>query len=167
MSTSLENTGPTDHSPETDEPGEAVEHDEATEAEAAEESAFMADPRPGGVLSTETFGLVALFLLAITMFSGQLIGLLTTVSSIGDQPVTVAQVAQLNTQITVGGTLAAASALTAALALVLSGTGTRDWARWTASAVLITGLLLVVVAVLTYLQVPAGVAQQPPMMPTG
>ncbi|WP_223830218.1 hypothetical protein [Nocardiopsis quinghaiensis] len=165
MNTSLENTGPTDHDPESDESDETTEA--ATETVAAEESASSVEPRPGGVLSTETFSLVALFLLAITVFSGQLIGLLATVSSIGDQPVAAAQVAQLNTQITVSGTLAAATALTAALAFVLSGTGTRHWARWTASAVLITGLLLVVVAVLTYLQVPAGVEQQPPMTPTG
>lgn len=192
MSTTPENNGPTDNTPRPDEdaasatdpatetgsaPVEevtveevAVEEPGATEEAAAgtEEpaTAAVAEPRPGGALSAETFSLVALFLLILTMLSGRLVELFATVSSIGDQQVAVAQVAQLNTQITTSGAMAAITVLFAVLALVLSNAGTRTWARWTATATLITGLLFVVVAVATYVMVPAGV-EQPPMMPMG
>lgn len=187
MSTSPENNGPTDNTPRPDEDA-ATSVDPVTGAESATEeevaveepdatgeaatgtgepvTAAMADPRPGGALSAETFSLVALFLLILTMLSGRLVELFATVSSIGDQQVAAAQVAQLNTQITTSGAMAAITVLFAVLSLVLSGAGTRTWARWTATATLITGLLFVVVAIATYVMVPAGV-EQPPMMPMG
>ncbi|WP_304451155.1 hypothetical protein [Nocardiopsis sp. YSL2] len=192
MSTSPENNGPTDNTPRPDEDAETATEpstaaDSATTEEVAVEetavegpgatgeaatgteepaAATMLDPRPGGALSSETFSLVALFLLILTMLSGRLVELFATVASIGDQQVAVAQVAQLNTQITTSGAMAAITVLFAVLSLVLSGAGTRTWARWTASATLITGLLFVLVAVATYVMVPAGV-EQPPMMPMG
>ncbi|KOX23648.1 hypothetical protein ADL05_02390 [Nocardiopsis sp. NRRL B-16309] len=126
----------------------------------------MADPRPGGAFSTETFSLVAAFLLVLTMLSGRLVELFATVVSIGEQQVAAAQVAQLNTQIVTSGAMALITVLFAVLALVLAGPGTRDWSRWTATATLITGLLFLAVAVATYVMVPVGV-QQPPMLPTG
>ncbi|GAB2495451.1 hypothetical protein [Nocardiopsis aegyptia] len=193
MSTSPENNSPTDNTPQPDEdaaatdgsaaPAEPTTTGEPTASEevAAEEAdatgeaatgteepatATMVEPRPGGALSAETFSLVALFMLILTMLSGRLVELFATVSSIGDQQVAAAQVAQLNTQITTSGAMAAITVLFAVLALVLSGAGTRTWARWTATATLITGLLFVAVAVATYVMVPVGV-EQPPMMPMG
>ncbi|RKS04633.1 hypothetical protein DFP74_0193 [Nocardiopsis sp. Huas11] len=187
MSTSPENNGPTDNTPQPDEAaapatGPAAEAEPATAEEVAVEETdatgeaatgpegttvvAQPEPRPGGALSAETFSLVALFLLILTMLSGRLVELFATVSSIGDQPVAAAQVAQLNTQITTSGAMAAITVLFAVLALVLSGTGTRTWARWTATATLITGLLFVAVAIATYVMVPVGV-EQPPMMPMG
>jgi hypothetical protein len=196
VTTTPENNGPTDRTPHPDPaPATTAGPDPEAEAATAEEvaveepvateesatgpdaatadadapaplSATTAVPRSGGALSAETFSLVALFLLILTMLSGRLVELFATVSSIGDQPVAVDQVAQLNTQIMTTGAMAVITVLFAVLSLVLGGAGTRAWARWTASATLITGLLFVAVAVATYVMVPTGV-EQPPMMPMG
>ena len=76
------------------------------------------------------------------------------------------QVAQLSNQALVGGSLALLTVLFAALALVLTNMGTRPWARWIAMANVIVGLLFVIMAVLTYVMIPAGTEPQMPQMPS-
>ncbi|GHD27204.1 hypothetical protein [Nocardiopsis kunsanensis] len=123
-------------------------------------------PRPGGLLGSETFALTAVFLLALTLLSSQIVQLFSTVLQIGDQPVPHDQVAQLSNQALVGGGLALLTVLFAALALVLTNMGTRPWARWLAMANVIVGVLFVIMAVLTYVMIPAGTEPQMPQMPS-
>lgn len=125
-----------------------------------------AEPRTGGVLSAETFALTGLFLLAVTVFSGQLIQVFSSVLLIGDQPIQIQQAAQLNAQVVISGLLAALTAVLAGLGLVLSGRGTRPWARWMATATLIVGVLFIILAAVTFTLVPAGAEpEMPPMQP--
>ncbi|WP_017616440.1 phage holin family protein [Nocardiopsis salina] len=127
--------------------------------------AVAAQPRTGGLLGSETFTLSAVFLLAVTLMSSQLVQLFSSVMQIGDQPVPHEQVAQLSNQALVGGGLALLTVLFAGLALVLADVGTRAWARWGAMATIIVGLLFVIVAALTYVMIPAGSEPQMPEMP--
>lgn len=123
-------------------------------------------PRPGGLFGSETFSLTAVFLLALTLLSSQIVQLFSSILQIGDEPIPHEQVAQLSTQSLSGGGLALLTVLFAALALVLADTGTRAWARWGAMASIIVGLLLVILAILTYVMIPAGSEPQAPQMPT-
>lgn len=127
--------------------------------------AVAAEPRTGGLLGAETFALSAVFLLAVTLLSSQLVQLFSSVMQIGDQPVPHEQVAQLSNQALVGGGLALLTMLFAGLALVLADMGTRAWARWGAMATIIVGLLFVIIAALTYVMIPAGSEPQMPEMP--
>ena len=152
------------------EPGGSVPCEGGTEPENVEdgattEAAPASEPHPGGVFSAETFGLTTLLLLAVTILSSQLTEIFTSVLLVGGQAVAIEQVAQLNIQLLVGGVLSVITVLTAVLALVLADTGTRPWARWAAAAALIVGLLFVLVAVASYIMVPAGVEQQMPTFP--
>lgn len=124
------------------------------------------EPRTGGVFSAETFALTGVFLLAVTVFSGQLIQIFGSVLLIGDEPVQAQEVAQLNSQVIISGLLAALTVVLAGLGLALSGRGTRPWARWVATATLIVGVLFILLAVATYLQVPVGAEPEMPPMPT-
>lgn len=179
MSTSPEDNDPTDRTQGTDRTPDA---DDAPGAESrvpftSEEyrgagvDAGAATPqeegfaKPSGPLSAETFALTALALLAVTALSSQLLQLFTTAILVGDQPVPMDQVTQLSTQIIIGGTAAAVTALTAGLALALSDTGSRPWARWAATAALIVSLLLLILAVVAYALLPAGTELQPPVIP--
>ena len=99
------------------------------------------------------------------MFSSQIVQLFGTATQLGDQPVQHEQVAQLSNQALVGGGLALLTVLFAALALAPADMGTRGWARWSAMATVIVGLLFVIVAVLTYIMIPAGTDPQMPEMP--
>lgn len=163
-----DHTGATDDTGTT-EPAGSVPYEGSAEARVEDgtttEAAPVSEPRPGGFFSAETFGLTALLLLAVTLMTGQIIEIFTNLLLIGGQAIPVEQVAQLNIQLLVGGILGLITALTAVLALVLADAGTRPWARWVSAAALITSLLLVIVAVVSYLLVPAGVEQQMPTFP--
>jgi len=164
-----DHTNNTDHT-ETAEASGAVPYEDGTEHgsvgdETTTEEAPASGTRPGGVFSAETFGLTALLLLAMTLLSGQLLEIFTNVLFIDGNPVPVEQVDQFSTQIVVGGVLAAISVLTSVLALVLSDAGTHPWARWVSTATFIVGLLLVIIAVLSYIMLPEGVEQQMPSFP--
>lgn len=164
-----DHTGATDDTGAT-EPAGSVPYEGGAEphvedSATAEAVPVSVGPRPGGFFSAETFGLTALLLLAVTIMTGQLIEIFTNLLLIGGQAIPVEQVAQLNIQLLVGGVLCLITALTAVLALVLADAGTRPWARWAGAAALIISLLLVIVAVISYLLVPAGVEQQMPTFP--
>ena len=184
MSTSAEGNDPTDptRGPARD-PGREPEPgaDPATGTGVpAQEPAMVEEPllepdsgvaapertdRPSGALGAETLALTALFLLAVTVLSSQLVQLFTTVVLIGGQPVPVDQVSQFSVQLLIGGGLAALTAILAGLALALASFRTRPWARWLAASVLIVSLLLVLLAVVAYVMMPAGSTPQPMPMP--
>lgn len=145
--------------PRGDDPHWTGPHDEAVDG------AVAAEPRGGGLLGSETFTISAVFLLTVTLFSSQIVQLFGTATQLGDQPVQHEQVAQLSNQALVGGGLALLTVLFAALALAPADMGTRGWARWSAMATVIVGLLFVIVAVLTYIMIPAGTDPQMPEMP--
>ncbi|NYH50991.1 hypothetical protein HNR06_000580 [Nocardiopsis arvandica] len=146
------------------EPSFAPREDSGAEAAAPRgEGEAPAEPGPGGALSAETLALTALVLLAVTVFSGQLLQLFTTMVLIGDQPVPVDQVTQFSIQVIISGLSAAVAALVAGISLLMTRAGTRPWARWVATTALIVSLLLVLLAVVTYILMPAGTEmQQPP-----
>jgi len=121
-------------------------------------------PAASGVFSTETFGIVGLVLLAVTVFSGQLLEILTSMLLVGGQPIGADQITQIRTQIMLGGSVALLAVVVSALALALSGARTRPWGRWVSAATLITGLLFVVIAAVSYLLIPDAAPMMPPMM---
>ncbi|WP_150236338.1 hypothetical protein [Nocardiopsis quinghaiensis] len=176
MSTSPEDREPNDRAWDADharaaddapttgaEPSFAPQEGAGAEAAAPrEEGESPAEPGPGGILSAETFALTSLVLLAVTVLSGQLFQLFTTMLLIGDQPVPSNQVAQFSTQVVISGVAAAVAALAAGISLLMAGAGTRPWARWVATTALIVSLLLVLLAVVTYILMPAGAEMQQP-----
>ncbi|MGW9347851.1 hypothetical protein [Nocardiopsis flavescens] len=144
-----------EHSEEEHHPAEEDGTGEETGAGAVAVSAA------GGVLSAETFALVGLALLAVTVLSGQLVELFTGMVLVGGNPIAAEQITQIRTQIAAGGTLALLTALASALSLALANAGSRPWARWAATAGLIVGLLFVLVAVAAFLMIPDAAPAQP------
>ncbi|MFE9246486.1 hypothetical protein [Nocardiopsis sp. NPDC006938] len=139
-----------------------------TGAEHGEEYAFVAvepEPRPGGGFSTETLSIVGVALLAVTISSGQLLELLTSMIMLGGQPIDAGQIRSIEAQLWMGGAVALLTVLASALALTLLNAGSRSWARWTATATLVVGVLFVLVAAAAFLLVPDAAPQQmlPPM----
>ncbi|GAB3718797.1 hypothetical protein [Nocardiopsis oceani] len=187
MSTTPEdNTSPetTTRSPEGGaqpkfEPGVATEAPENTETAEGSEApadgqpeldfeefeAAPAEPKPAGAFSAETLSIVAMVMLAVTVFSGQLLEILTSMILVGGQPIGPEQVAQIETQVMVGGAAALLTVLFSTLALALTNIGTRPWARWTGTAATIVGVLFVIAAAVAYFLIPEGAEQMmPPMM---
>lgn len=142
-----------------EEHGHEHEHDHEYEVAAAE-------PRPGGAFSAETLSIVGVALLAVAIFSGQLLEILTSMILVGGEPIEGAQIRQIEMQIWMGGAVALLTVLTSTLALALLNKGTRQWARWTATATTIVGFLFVLVAAASFLLIPEAAPQQmmPPMM---
>ncbi|MGW8527132.1 hypothetical protein [Nocardiopsis sp. NPDC055824] len=151
---------PSDSGPPT---GEAADTREA-EAEAAAVTAAPHAPAASGVFSTETLGIVGLVLLAVTLFSGQLLEILTSMLLVGGQPIGADQITQIRTQIMLGGAVALLTVVVSALALVLADSRTRPWGRWVSAAALIAGLLFVAVAAVSYLLIPEAAPMMPPVM---
>ena len=146
-----------------DAPGAAPGPAEPTET--AESAAAAGYGRAtSGLFSTETFAIVGIALLAVTVLSGQLLEILTSMLLVGGQPIGPDQVTQITTQIVLGGAVALLALLVSVLALALSGVRTQPWARWLATAAAILGGLFVVVAAVSFLLVPEAGPAMPPMM---
>lgn len=122
------------------------------------------EPRPGGAFSSETLSIVGLALLAVTIFSGQLLELLTSMIMLGGQPIEGGQIRSIEAQLWMGGAVALLTVLASTLALALLNRGTSLWARWSATATTVVGFLFVLVAAAAFLLVPDAAPQQ--MMPT-
>ncbi|MEE2048196.1 hypothetical protein Q7689_33215, partial [Nocardiopsis tropica] len=105
-----------------------------------------------------------LVLLAVTLFSGQLLEILTSMLLVGGQPIGADQITQIRTQIVLGGAVALLTVVVSALALVLADARTRPWGRWVSAAALITGLLFVAVSAVSYLLIPEAAPMMPPVM---
>lgn len=125
-----------------------------------------AEPRTGGAFSSETLSIVGAALLAVTVLSGQLLEILTSMILVGGQALDPNQIRQIEMQIWMGGALALLTVLSSTLALALLNNGTRHWARWTATATAVVGFLFVVVAATAFLMIPDAAPQQmlPPIM---
>ncbi|WP_067606005.1 hypothetical protein [Nocardiopsis listeri] len=125
-----------------------------------------ADHRPGGALSAETFGIVGLVLLGVTIMSGQLLEMLTSMILVSGQPIAPEQIGHIELQLMMGGGVALLAVLFAGLSLALLNPGTRPWAKWGATATVIVGLLFVIIAAVTFYMVPEAAEQQmmPPIM---
>ncbi|GHC91459.1 hypothetical protein GCM10007079_38790 [Nocardiopsis terrae] len=151
--------------PGTTEAPETEENQYGTAPE-AEFGAVPAEPRTGGAFSTETLSIVSVVLLAVTILTGQLLEILTSMLLVGDQTVDPAQIRQIEMQVWMGGAVALLTVLTSTLALALHNWGTRPWAKWTATATTIVGLLFVIVAAAAFLLMPEASPQQmmPPVM---
>ncbi len=157
-----ENPGATDAADSAEDglADEETGHDHEHEFEVTE-----AEPRPGGAFSTETLSIVGLALLAVTIFSGQLLELLTSMIMLGGQPIDAGQVRSIEAQLWMGGAVSLLTVLASTLALALLNRGSSPWARWTATATTVVGFLFVLVAAAAFLLVPDAAPQQmmPPM----
>ncbi|GAA1079193.1 hypothetical protein [Nocardiopsis metallicus] len=125
-----------------------------------------AEPRTGGAFSSETLSIVGVILLAVTVLTGQLLEILTSMILVGGQPIDPNQIRQIEMQIWLGGAVALLTVLSSTLALALLNSGTRHWAKWTATATTIVGFLFVLVAAAAFLLIPEAAPQQmlPPIM---
>ena len=127
--------------------------------------AATSDARPGGVFSAETFAIIGLVLLGVTVMSGQLLEMLTSMILVSGQPIAPEQIGHIELQLMMGGAVALLSVLAAGLALALINPGTRSWAKWGATATIIVGLLFVAVAAVAFYMVPEAAEQMmPPIM---
>ncbi|MGW9554731.1 hypothetical protein ACWGSK_09520 [Nocardiopsis sp. NPDC055551] len=128
--------------------------------------AATSDPRPGGAFSAETFGIIGLVLLGVTIMSGQLLEMLTSMILVSGQPIAPEQIGHIELQLMMGGAVALLAVLFAGLSLALVNPGTRPWAKWGATATVIVGLLFVIIAAVAFYMVPEAAEQQmmPPIM---
>lgn len=157
--------------PASAEAADAADAAESRGAEPGQEydyefEAAPAEPRTGGAFSAETLSIVSVVLLAVVVFSGQLLEILTSMILVGGQAIDPNQIRQIEMQIWMGGAVALLTVLTSTLALVLLNRGTRPWARWTATATTIVGFLFVLAAAAAFLLIPEAAPQQmmPPIM---
>lgn len=151
----------------TDEAAQDQAHDvEASEHETEEyEEQVPAEPKPGGAFSAETLSIVGLVLVGVTVFSGQLLEMLSLMFMIGGQPVDPQQLAEFQMRIWTGGAVALITVLISTLSLALTNAGTRLWARWAGTAGLIVGLMFLIVAAVAYFLMPEAAEQMmPPIM---
>ena len=146
--------------PETDTNGEDTDPGEDAE------EALPAEPSPGGVLSAETFTIAGLILLGVTVMSGQLIEILTSMILVDGQPIEGGQIRQIRIQLMTGGSMALIAVILGGLALSLTDAGSRHWARWGSAATILVGLMFVVVAAVAVYMIPEAAPQMmPPPMP--
>ncbi|CAL9335223.1 hypothetical protein SUDANB121_00165 [Nocardiopsis dassonvillei] len=124
-----------------------------------------AAPARRGAFSAETFALVGLALLVVTIQSGQLVELLTGMVLVGGQPIAAEQISQIRTQILAGGALALLAALAFALSLLLGNAASRPWAKWVATAGVIVGVLFMLAGAAAFLLIPEAAPPQPMMPP--
>ncbi|WP_150236337.1 hypothetical protein [Nocardiopsis quinghaiensis] len=164
MSTSPEDKNPADHSSPEDGAAEASTTDTAAEASATDTGAgdaFLAGtpmgtaPATGGLFSAETFGVIGLMLFALVALNTRLlqlfgwffVGGIPTVQSRGE-------ISMYTGEVAAAGGLSALAVLAGAVALFRGNASTRAWARWAAAATVITGALLLLVSVLTFVNLP-------------
>ncbi|MEU0489344.1 hypothetical protein ABZ249_08945 [Nocardiopsis sp. NPDC006139] len=127
--------------------------------------AAAAEPAVGGAFSAETFALVGVALLAVTILSGQLVQILTSMILVGGEPIAAEQIAQIRIQIAAGGTLALLTVVTSLLSLLLGTATTRPWAKWAAMVGIIVGVLFVLAGAAAFLLIPEAAPPQPMMPP--
>ncbi|MES0834244.1 MULTISPECIES: hypothetical protein [Nocardiopsidaceae] len=157
MSTSPEDTNPTDETP-----GAAAEETRAA-GDTGAGNAFLEGtpvgppPTPGGLFAAETFSVIGLLLFALTTVHTRLFELFSWFFLSGAAPSHSAQqAAVLSAEVAVAGGLSALSVLAAAVALFRGGAATRAWSRWCAAATVVVGSLMLIVSVLTFAGLPSG-----------
>ena len=176
MSTSPEDTKPTDDSGDSGDSGNTGDTgDTGGEAVAPETSAAKAPdgteagsaflegtpvgppPASGGLFAAETFSVIGLLLFALTTLHTRLFELFSWFFLSGAAPShSPQQAGMLTAEVVVAGGLSALSVLAAAAALFRGNTATRAWSRWSAAATVVVGSLLLLVSVLTFVSLPSG-----------
>ncbi|MFL1379283.1 hypothetical protein [Nocardiopsis protaetiae] len=139
--------------------------EEAAEAAAAGGGAGGVAGAGGGAFSAETFALVGLALLAVTILSGNLVEILTSMILVGGQPIAAEQIVQIRIQISAGTALALLTAVVSLVSLMLGSTATRPWAKWAATAGGIVGVLFVLAGAAAFLLIPEAAPPQPMIPP--
>jgi hypothetical protein len=142
---------------DTSTPGDSSDAPAATDASSAFVAGTPVSPAPalGGVFSAESFSGLSLLLLGPVIVNPRLFTLFAWFGLTSAGTATPEEVALYNAEITVAGGLSALAVLIGALSLFLGNARTRAWARWGASAAVLAGTLFVVLAVVTYVSVPA------------
>lgn len=167
MSTSQDDTSHTNDSrttPDGDTPptDQAAADPQDDTASVPAGDAFLAgvaptpSPAGGGILSAETFAATSLLLLAPTILGTRLLELFGWFGLTNAGSGTPGQLALIQAELLVAGGLSALAVILGATSLVMTGAATRAWARWGASASVLTGVLFTVLATVTYVSVPAG-----------
>ena len=167
MSTSPEDTKPTDDSGDSGNTGGEAVAPETSAAKAPDGteagSAFLEGtpvgppPASGGLFAAETFSVIGLLLFALTTLHTRLFELFSWFFLSGAAPShSPEQASMLAAEVAVSGGLSALSVLAAAVALFRSGAATRAWSRWSAAATVVVGSLLLLVSVLTFVGLPTG-----------
>ncbi|WP_017588852.1 hypothetical protein [Nocardiopsis ganjiahuensis] len=154
MSTSPEDTAPTKTPSSTESPSateEAPEASASTGASPAADEAFLAGrpaPNRSTLFGPETFSIAGLLMLVTTLLSTQLIRIFNQQTLTGSYG---ALTLEVRGELIGAGLLSALAVVFAAVALVRSGSSTRQWARQLAAATVLVGVLLALMTVLSYL----------------
>ncbi len=166
VSTSSENTSPTETPTSPEETSPTSETHEAPAATPAPEPAPAPAPaadtppasdqsflngQPGPHRSTlfgpETFSIAGLLMLVTTLMSTQLVRIFNQQTLTGSPG---ALTLEVRGELIGAGLFSALAVVLAALALVRSGPGTRQWARQLAAATVLVGMLLALITAASY-----------------
>ncbi|MFB9801440.1 hypothetical protein, partial [Streptomonospora salina] len=118
--------------------------------------AHGAAPAPGGILSAETFSIIGLMLVG-ALLSGW------RATEVVPSLLAQTQEGVISGMMVAEGVVALLAVASGLISLTLAGAATRPWARWIATATVVVGALLFLVAAGAYLQVPE--PQPQPQMP--
>ena len=154
MSTSRED-GVTDSatdetpSPESWETGSPEENAVEGGADFLHGSRPQALPRGGGVFSPEALSVTGLLLLLPVLVGGRLLERVAWFG-IGSGVADAGQLALLRAEMLTTGAVAAIAVLLASVSLFTGNDRTRAWARWSASAVVLAGVLSLLMCLLAF-----------------
>lgn len=127
-------------SPESQEPGTPETRTGEGGADFLRGSRPQALPRSGGVFSPEALSMTGLLLLLPVLVGGRLLERVAWFG-IGSGVADAGQLALLRAEMLTSGAVAAVAVLLASVSLFTGGEHTRTWARWSASAVVMAGVL--------------------------
>lgn len=106
-------------------------------------------PRGGGVFSPEALSMTGLLLLLPVLVSGRLLERVAWFG-IGSGVADAGQLALLRAEMLTTGAVAAVAVLLASVSLFTGNDRTRAWARWSASAVVVAGVLSLLMCVVAF-----------------
>lgn len=106
-------------------------------------------PRGGGVFSPEALSMTGLLLLLPVLVGGRLLERVAWFG-IGSGVADAGQLALLRAEMLTTGTVAAVAVLLASVSLFTGNEHTRTWARWSASAVVMAGVLSLLMCVVAF-----------------
>ncbi|GHD27209.1 hypothetical protein [Nocardiopsis kunsanensis] len=106
-------------------------------------------PRGGGVFSPEALSVTGLLLLLPVLVGGRLLERVAWFG-IGSGVADAGQLALLRAEMLTTGAVAAVAVLLASVSLFTGNDRTRAWARWSASAVVLAGVLSLLMCLLAF-----------------
>lgn len=107
-------------------------------------------PGAGGVFSPEALSMTGLLLLLPVLVGGRLLERVAWFG-IGSGVADAGQLALLRAEMLTTGAVAAVAVLLASVSLFTGNDRTRAWARWSASAVVVTGVLSLLMCLLAFI----------------